>query len=125
MGTFEVRVRLASLTAPGQIEQISLLVDSRATLTWIPRDILEGLGIVPLSRLPFSFSGGREFERDIGSALLMINGRKAAVPVAFGEPGEKAVLGTTALEGLGFVFDRVGKELVPHNLRAPSSQSAA
>jgi len=42
----------------------------------------------------------------------------APVPVAFGEPGEKAVLGATALESLGFVPDPIAKKLVARNLRA-------
>jgi predicted aspartyl protease len=50
--------------------------------------------------------------------LLTIDGRKAAVPVAFGEPGEEAVLGATALEGLGLMVDPVAKKLVPRDLLA-------
>ena len=50
--------------------------------------------------------------------LLTIDGRKGAVPVAFGDPGEEAVLGATALETLGFMVDPVGQKLVPRNLFA-------
>ncbi len=49
---------------------------------------------------------------------MTIDGRKAPVEVAFGEPGKEAVLGATALEILGFVVDPVGKKLVPRNLLA-------
>jgi clan AA aspartic protease len=118
MGMFDVRVRLASLTAPSQAEEISLLVDTGATLSWIPRDILERLGVTTLSRLPFTLADGRRLERDTTAVLLTIDGRRAAVPVAFGEPGEEAVLGATALEILGFVVDPVGKKLVPRDLLA-------
>ncbi len=34
---FEVKGKLTSLTAPAQTEEISLLVDTGATLSWIPR----------------------------------------------------------------------------------------
>lgn len=57
-------------------------------------------------------------ERDISAVLLTIDGRKAPVPVAFGEPGEEAVLGATTLEALGFVVDPVAKKLVPRDLLA-------
>jgi hypothetical protein len=40
------------------------------------------------------------------------------VPVAFGEPGEEAVLGATALEVLGLLVDPVAKKLLPRNLFA-------
>ncbi len=118
MGMFEVKVKLASLTAPGWTEEISLLVDTGSTLSWIPREVLQKLGVTAFSRLPFSLADGRRFERDTTTVLLTIEGRRAAVPTAFGEPGEEAVLGATALEILGFVPDAMKKKLIAHNLRA-------
>jgi predicted aspartyl protease len=117
MGMFEVKVELASLAAPGRTEEVSLLVDTGATLSWIPREILQRLGVTAISRLPFIRADGRCFERDTAAVLLTIDGRKACVPVAFGEPGEKAVLGATALESLGFLVDGVAHNLVPRSLR--------
>jgi predicted aspartyl protease len=58
MGMFEVRVRLASLTAPSQTEEVSFLVDTGATLSWIPRALLEKLGVKVFSRLPFTLADG-------------------------------------------------------------------
>lgn len=118
MGMFDVRVKLASLTAPTQTEEISLLVDTDATLSWIPRDVLERLGVSAVSRLPFTLADGRRLDRDITAVLLTIDGRRTPVEVAFGEQGEEAVLGATALEGLGFMVDPVGKKLVPRDLLA-------
>ncbi len=97
MGMFEVKVTLANLAAPGRAER---------------------LGVKAFSRLPFSLADGRLLERDTTAVLLTIDGRKAPVPVAFGEPGEEAVLGATALEVLGFVVDPVAKKLIPRNLLA-------
>jgi len=125
MGMFEVEVNLASLTAPGRTENVSLLVDTGATLSWIPREILERLGVPAYSRLPFTVADGRTLERDVTSVLLTIDGRKAPVEVAFGEPGEEAVLGATALEGLGLLVDPVAKKLLPHNLFALMAGSIA
>jgi len=115
---FEVKVKLASLTAPGRTEEISLLVDTGATLSWIPREVLQRIGVTAFSRLPFSLADGRVLERDTTAVLFTINGSKAPVPVAFGEPGEQAVLGATALEVLGFVVDPVAKKLIERNLLA-------
>ena len=42
------------------------------------------------------------------------------MPVAFGEPGEEAVLGATALEILGLLVDPVNQKLIPRNLLALS-----
>lgn len=37
MGMFEVKVKLTNLAAPGRAEEVSLLVDTGATLSWVPR----------------------------------------------------------------------------------------
>ena len=123
MGLFEVKVKLASLAAPLRTEELSLLVDTGATLSWIPRNVLENLGIASVSRLPFTLADGRGLERDVSSVLLTIDGRKAPVAVAFGEPGEEAVLGATALETLGLLVDPVAQKLIPRNLLALSARS--
>jgi clan AA aspartic protease len=106
---FDVKVKLANLASPTQTVEISLLVDTGATFSWIPRDVLERLGVAAYSCLPFTLADGRRLDRDITAVLLTIDGRKAPVPVAFGEAGEEAVLGATALEGLGFMVDPVAK----------------
>lgn len=117
MGMFEVNVKLTNLAAPGRAEEVSLLVDTGATLSWIPREILNRLGATVFSRLPFELADGRRLERDITTVLLTVDGRKAPVPVAFGEAGEAAVLGATALESLGLLVDPVAQKLIPRNLR--------
>ncbi len=118
MGMFDVKVKLANLADPSPTQEVSLLVNTGATVSWIPRNILEKLGVTAYSRLPFTLADGRVLERETTAVLATIDGRKAAVPVAFGDPGEEAVLGATALEILGFVVDPVGKKLVPRNLLA-------
>ncbi len=124
MGMFDVTVTLANLAAPSRTEEVSLLVDTGATLSSIPREILQRLSVTAFSRLPFSLAAGRVLERDTTAVLLTINGRKAPVPVAFGEPGEEAVLGATALETLGFVVDPVAKKLIERNLLALCSHAS-
>jgi clan AA aspartic protease len=118
VGMFEVKVKLGSLAPPERTAEVSLLVDTGATLSWIPREKLEAVGAKPMSRLPFSLADGRVLERDVTAVMLTIDGRKAPIQVAFGEDGEAAVLGATALEGLGLLVDPVGKKLLPRNLLA-------
>jgi aspartyl protease family protein len=113
-----VTTELASLSSPIRTEDVALLVDAGATLSWIPREMLQRLGVAPVSRLPFTLADGRTLERDVASVLFTIDGRKAPVPVAFGEPGEEVVMGATALEILGLAVDPVAQKLVPRNLFA-------
>jgi len=118
MGMFEVKVKMANPTALDRTVELLLLVDTGATLSWIPRAALESIGAIPVSRLPFSLADGRRLEREVAGVILAIDGRRAPVPVAFGEQGEEAVLGATALEALGFVVDPISKKLVPRDLLA-------
>jgi len=116
VGSFQAKVRVANLEKPELSAELSLVVDTGATLTWIPRTLLESLEIEPLSRLPFTLADGKVLERDIGGLLMSIDGRRGPVPVAFAESGEHAILGATALETLGLVVDPVGEELIQRNL---------
>ncbi|HKW62679.1 MAG TPA: hypothetical protein VJN89_09055 [Candidatus Acidoferrum sp.] len=76
------------------------------------------MGAKVFCRLPFELADGRRLERHVTTVLLTINGRKAPVPVAFGEAGEEAVLGATVLGSLGFFWLTLSLEkLVPRNLR--------
>jgi len=118
VGSFEAKVRISNLEKPDRFADLSLVVDTGATLSWIPRQVLEGLEIEPLSRLPFTLGDGRVLQRDIGGLLLSIEGRRGPIPVAFGESGEHPILGATALETLGLVVDPVGEKLIQRNLLA-------
>jgi clan AA aspartic protease len=118
MGMFEVSVRVASLVAPDRSSEVFLLVDTGAAISWISEEVLQDLSVPPFSRLPFSLADGSRVERDVTAVLLQIDGRKAPVEVAFGQKGEAAVLGATALEGLGLLVDPVVKKLIPRDLLA-------
>ncbi len=118
MGLFEVNVKVANPASPEHIRGIALLVDTGATLSWVPRNLLQSLGVRPTSRLAFQLAEGRRLERDVGGALFTIDGRTLPISVAFAEPGEEAVLGATALEALGFAVDPVERKLVPRDLLA-------
>ena len=55
----------------------------------------------------------RCIDRDIGYALIRAGGSEAPELVVFAEPGDMALLGAHALEGLNLRIDPVRKALVP------------
>lgn len=118
MGLFEVTVKLSNPAAPDKVREVPLLVDTGATLSWIPREILQSLNVRATSRLEFQLADGRVLERDVGAALFTIDGRMVVIPVAFAEPGEEPVLGATALEAMGFAVDPIEQKLIPRRLLA-------
>lgn len=48
MDLFEVNVTVANPTRPESSAQVPLLVDTGAALSWLPRQLLESLGVRPL-----------------------------------------------------------------------------
>ena len=118
MGQFTVRVTVAHPSDPVRLKEVELLVDTGATLTWIPRELLEELGVPRLRRRSFLVADGRAVERDTVGALVRLNGSEAIVTVVLAEPGDGNMLGATALETLGFAVDPVGKRLIPQQLLA-------
>jgi predicted aspartyl protease len=113
MGTFSTHIRVGSPQDRTRSREIELIVDSGATLTKLPEDLLAELRIEPWFSLPAVTSDNREVLRQIGLAWISIDGRSGAVPVAFGRRGEHPLLGATTLEILGFVVDPVERKLIP------------
>src|SRR5437667_4264366 len=86
MGHFNVSVQV-SHRAGGRFEPLEALVDTGATYTWIPRDVLEGLGIVPEDQWPFVLADGREVLYPVAWINIRMRDRVQPTIVVFGEPG--------------------------------------
>ena len=61
MGHFRVAVQVGHRTGE-RFEPIEALVDTGATYTWVPREVLERLGVVPEEDWPFILADGREVQ---------------------------------------------------------------
>jgi len=118
VGLFEVKVTVSNPSAPNRSATVELLVDTGATLPWLPRPTLESIGIAPLGRRGFLLADGRRVERETGIVRLTLDGVAIGATVVFAEAGEGSMLGATALEALGMAVDPVGKKLLPRDLMA-------
>jgi len=118
MGQFSVRVAIANPSDPARGADVELLVDTGATLSWVPRAIIEQLGVPRLPRRQFLVADGRTVERDTAGAIVRIDGSEAIVTVVVAEPGDGHLLGATALESLGFGVDPIRRRLIPQELLA-------
>jgi predicted aspartyl protease len=96
--------------------KVELLVDSGALFTAIPRAMREGLGLRLVARRKLRVFGGDIIERDMSGAVVEYEGKRAVVPVIFGDPEDTPVLGATALESLGYQLDPITKKLKPIEL---------
>ena len=116
MGVFKVRARIWNPLDPSRSRDVELLVDTGATYTLIPRDVLEALNIRVLRRARLRLADNRVnrvIERPVGEVGIEIEGyRASATPVVFGYPGVY-VLGSVTMEQLGLAPDPITKRLRP------------
>jgi predicted aspartyl protease len=113
MGLTVLSIEVANPADPGRRETVDFLVDSGAVYSFVPREVLERLGIAPHSRQRFRLADGSTIERDRGDALFVYREQRGAAPAIFGEPGDAALLGAVTLESLGFVLDAIRRDLLP------------
>ena len=113
MGLTALAMEVANPADPTAREAVEFLVDSGAVYSFVSRDVLTRLGIVPHSRQRFRLADGSMIERDRGDALFFYKNQRGAAPVIFGETGDATLLGAVTLESLGFVFDAIRRDLLP------------
>ncbi len=112
MATFRVPIEIGPMDQ-SRFERIEALVDTGATYTAVPHDVLERLGITPQFRRRFRLADGRVVELDMAWAVVRVESEMTYTICVFGEPGTDALLGSFTLEGLGLGVDPIGQRLVP------------
>jgi predicted aspartyl protease len=113
MGSFRITIEVESHIRRGEIKEIgNVLVDTGSEATWIPRTVLESLGIQPEKVVRFRVADGRAIERQAGFAIIHANGAQTTDEVVFAEPADLVLLGARTLEGLNFKIDPVRHALV-------------
>ncbi len=116
MGLVEVRMEIANPQDLARRASVTLLADTGATYSLIPRTVLERIGVTPMKRAEFEIADGRHIERDLGEVAFFWDGEHATSRVIFGEEGDAIVLGVHALEGLALQVDPYTKQLRPAKL---------
>ena len=113
MGLTVLALEVANPADPIARESVEFLVDSGAVYSFVPREVLARLGILPHARQRFRLADGSTIDRDRGDALFFYKNQRGAAPVIFGEAADATLLGAVTLESLGFVLDAVRRDLLP------------
>lgn len=113
MGIIRVEVGILNPKIDDVEKRVRALVDTGATLSKIPEDVLYGLGIEPVERRRFRLANGRLVSRRIGNVYMRIQGRLVPCQVSFGRRGETPFIGVTVLECAGLAADPARHRLVP------------
>jgi len=113
LGVFRIKARIWNPLDPGKSRDVELLVDTGATYTVIPRDVLEDLNIKVLRYVRLRLADNRVIEKPVGEVGIEIEGyRASATPVVFGDP-DIYILGSVTMEQLGLAPDPISKKLKP------------
>jgi predicted aspartyl protease len=113
VGIFRTTIGIENPAQRGQVQELAeTLVDTGSAFTWVPRAVLESLGIRPVRRQGFIVADGRRVEREMGYAIVHAAGVATADDVVFAEANDFVLLGVRSLEGLNLRVDVVQKRLV-------------
>ena len=111
MGMFSVTIRLHSLIEES-FTDLSATVDTGASFSLIPADVLERLGVERTQRSIFEFADGRIERYDVGELRMSTGGRTTHTWGIFGPVGTEPLLGCHALEGLMLAADPYAGKLI-------------
>ena len=100
-----------------RMETVDALVDTGASYSMFPQSMLARLGIEKRFMLSFEQADGSLIDRDVGRAVLVINGEESPMRVIFGEEGTAPLIGANALQEFLLLIDPVSEQLVPRTGR--------
>jgi predicted aspartyl protease len=104
---------------------VDCLVDTGSELTWLPKEILEGIGVTPRKSRSFRMADGKLLTRPVGYAILNCGEFETSDEVVYAEPGDMKLLGVRTLEGFGAMADPIGHRLVAVSTLAASAAPIA
>ena len=96
-------------------------VDTGSTYTWVPRDILDSLGVRARFRREFETADQRVVTRDLAITMSRLNGQEMPTIVVFADEGGVPLLGAYTLGGFGLAADPVNGRLIPVRALAMTS----
>ena len=112
MGTFTVSLQV-SAPQSAQFTELEALVDTGASHTMVPRQLLAQLGVEAVEQVSFQLADDRVVDYPVGEARIRIDGRERTTLVVFGPEGTEPLLGATTLQLFHLGVDPIQEQLVP------------
>ena len=112
MGTVTVTIGVGD---PGgqRFEELEVEVDTGSTITAVPRELLQRLGVPVTRSVQATLADGSSAPVDVGETLIRLEGQEFHTFVIFAEEGEPSLLGVVTLEEALLAVDPVAGRLVP------------
>lgn len=99
-------------------QPVDAIVDTGAELTWLPRELLTSIGVVPRRKRAFRTVAGEVVTRDVGYAIVAAEGFETTDEIVFAEPGDVILVGVRTIEGFGVLVDNIAHRFVPRTTLA-------
>ena len=114
MGILRITMGVEGHAERGRIIELpDVMVDTGSEYSWVPRAILEELGIAVERLRHFVTADGRVIARELGYAIIHAGGDRTADAVVFAEDGDMTLLGAHTIEGMNLRVDLQARQLVP------------
>jgi predicted aspartyl protease len=113
MSLFRVNVTVVNPKKEDMVtEPVSCLVDTGSELTWLPAQLLAGIGVTPRRERLFEMANKQVIKRPVGYGIVRAEGYETNDEIVFAEPGDMTLLGVRTLEGFGVAVDNIGKRFL-------------
>jgi clan AA aspartic protease len=112
MGVFSIEIQAGDPTG-GRFVPVTVLVDTGASYTTLPADLLDRLGVRRSDKQRFMLASGQTMTKDIGQTWVKLDGKERMTVVVFGDDAMTPILGAVTLEEMGLGVDPLGQHLIP------------
>ena len=112
MGKFNVSMRVGDL-AKSSLAEVEALADTGSIQSYVPRDVLDEVNVLPIKTRPFALADERVVEMEFGCATFVLQSMEVIAPAIFAEEGSSPILGVTTLEAAHFATGSVNEGLTP------------
>ena len=113
MGTFAVAVTLSHPRDPERRMTLDLLVDTGATWTLLPDEVVRHLSLPTPWTRSVALASGQRVSYGTGDVAIQLNGEEHTTVFLAGPPASLGLLGAVTLEQFGLAPDPVNKTLIP------------
>ena len=112
MGALYVAIEVGDMREE-QFVSVEVMVDTGATFTTVPAEVLKQLGVSPQRTMSAKLADGSIIDDEVCDTVIRLEGKTFFTPVTFGREGEPNLLGVVALETALLAVDPVEQRLIP------------
>lgn len=121
MGKVVEKVKVTNFKDPSKSLEIEAVIDTGATMSVLPMDIIQRLGLEKIEDVNVRYADNRVEKKEVyGWIILEIAGRRAVFDVLAENKGAQPLIGQIVLERLDLVIEPSERKVIP-NPRSPET----